>query len=113
VVNLIDVYPNGHTQYLCNGIIRVTYRDGLEERRLIEPGRIYEYRFALRPISNCFLKGHRIRIEITSSDMDRYARNQNVADAPGTTSNVAIAEQTIHHGGARLSRLELPVIPEV
>jgi putative CocE/NonD family hydrolase len=112
VVNLIDVYPDGHTQYLCNGIIRVTYRDGLEERKLIESGRIYAYRFALRPTSNCFLKGHRIRIEITSSDMDRYARNQNVADAPGTTANVAIAAQTIHHGGVMLSRLELPVIPE-
>lgn len=111
VVNLIDVYPGGHTQYLCNGIIRVTYRDGLEERKLIESGRIYAYRFALRPTSNCFLKGHRIRIEITSSDMDRYARNQNVADAPGTTANVAIAAQTIHHGGVMLSRLELPVIP--
>ena len=55
--------------------------------------------------------GHSIRIEVTSSDMDRYARNQNVADAPGTTANVAIAEQTIHHGGAMLSRLELPLIP--
>ena len=111
IINLIDVYPDGHTQYLCNGVIRVTYRDGLEERKLIEPDRIYEYRFPLRPISNRFLKGHSIRIEVTSSDMDRYARNQNVPDAPGTTANVAIAEQTIHHGGATLSRLELPVIP--
>ena len=111
VINLIDVYPDGHTQYLCNGVMRVTYRDGLSERKLIEPCRLYEYRFALRPISNCFLACHRIRIEVTSSDMDRYARNQNVADAPGTTANVAIAEQTIHHGGATLSRLELPVIP--
>ena len=111
IINLIDVHPDGHTQYLCNGVMRVTYRDGLEERKLIESGRIYEYRFALRPICNCFQKGHRIRIELTSSDMDRYARNQNVADAPGTTANVAIAEQTIHHGGAMLSRLELPVIP--
>ncbi|MFM8704389.1 MAG: hypothetical protein ACKOHG_11110 [Planctomycetia bacterium] len=41
----------------------------------------------------------------------RYARNQNVADAPGTTANVAIARQTIHHSGLRCSRLDLPVIP--
>lgn len=111
VINLIDVYPDGHTQYLCNGIMRVTYRDGLEERKLVEPGRIVEYCFALRPISNCFQKGHRIRIEVTSSDMDRYARNQNVADSPGTTADVAIASQVIHHGGTLLSRLELPIIP--
>ena len=44
--------------------------------------------------------------------MDRYARNQNVADAPGTTANVAIAKQAIYHGAAYPSRLELPVIPE-
>lgn len=111
VINLIDVYPDGHTQYLCNGLIRASYRDGSGERKLIEPGQVYEYRFDLRPTSNCFRKGHRIRIEVTSSDMDRYARNQNVADAPGTTANVAIARQTIHHSGEWVSRLDLPVIP--
>ncbi|MBM5801489.1 MAG: hypothetical protein FJ077_11810, partial [Cyanobacteria bacterium K_DeepCast_35m_m2_023] len=47
--------------------------------------RVYDYRLSFRPTSNCFRKGHRIRIEVTSSDMDRHARNQNVADAPGTT----------------------------
>lgn len=112
VVNLIDVYPNGHTQYLTNGIVRASYRDGTKQRKLIEPGKIYEYTFKLRPISNAFQKGHRIRIEVTSSDMDRYARNQNVADAPGTTANVAIAKQAIYHGAAYPSRLELPVIPQ-
>jgi predicted acyl esterase len=44
--------------------------------------------------------------------MDRYARNQNVADAPGTTANVAIARQTIYHSGNYASRLDLPVIPK-
>jgi len=111
VVNLVDVSPDGHTQYLCNGIVRASYREGTAQRKLIEPGRIYEYTFKLRPISNCFRKGHRIRIEVTSSDMDRYARNQNVADAPGTTANVAVARQTIHHGGRYPSRIDLPVIP--
>jgi predicted acyl esterase len=84
--------------------MRVTYRDDLEERKLIEPGRIYEYQFALRPTSNCFQKGHRIRIEITCSDMDRYARNQNVADAPGTTANVAIAKEPLDKRGSPRSR---------
>lgn len=111
VVNLVDVYPDEHTQYLCNGIVRASYREGIGQRKLIEPGEIYEYTFKLRPISNCFQKGHRIRIEVTSSDMDRYARNQNVADAPGTTANVAVARQAIHHGGRYPSRLDLPVIP--
>ncbi|MEB3200553.1 MAG: CocE/NonD family hydrolase [Synechococcaceae cyanobacterium] len=112
ILNLIDVHPDGHTQYITQGLIRVSYRDGLQERRLIEPGRVYAYRIRMRPTSICFLKGHRLRLEVTSSDMDRHARNQNVADAPGTTAHVAIARQTIHHGGAWCSRLDLPVIPQ-
>jgi putative CocE/NonD family hydrolase len=111
VVNLVDVHPDGHTQYLCNGIVRASYREGTDQRKLIEPDTIYEYTFKLRPISNCFQKDHRIRIEVTSSDMDRYARNQNVADPPGTTANVAVASQAIHHGGRYPSRLDVPVIP--
>jgi putative CocE/NonD family hydrolase len=112
VVNLIDVHPNGHTQYLTNGIVRASYREGTKERKLIKPGKIYEYTFKLRPISIAFQKGHRIRVELTSSDMDRYARNQNVADAPGTSAKVAIAKQVIYHGAGYPSRLELPVIPQ-
>ncbi|HBI83938.1 MAG TPA: hypothetical protein DDY24_09455 [Alcaligenaceae bacterium] len=111
MVNLIDVYPDGHTQFLTHGVMRVTYREGLHERKLIEPGRIYKYEFKLQPIGVKFQKGHRMRVEITSSEMDKYARNQNVADAPGTTANVAIAHQTIYHGREYPSKLVLPMIP--
>ncbi|MBM5797029.1 MAG: CocE/NonD family hydrolase [Cyanobacteria bacterium K_Offshore_0m_m2_072] len=111
IINLIDVHPDGFTQYITQALVRASYREGLGERKLIEPGKVYDYRLSFRPTSICFLKGHRIRIEVTSSDMDRHARNQNVADAPGTTANVAIAQQTIHHSGLMCSRLDLPVIP--
>jgi putative CocE/NonD family hydrolase len=110
IITLVDVYPDGHTQYLVNGIVRATYREGFGERKLIEPGKIYKYEFKLQPISINFQKGHRMRIEITSSDMDRYARNQNVADAPGTTANVAIAHQRIFHSVDYPSKLDLPLI---
>jgi putative CocE/NonD family hydrolase len=110
IINLVDVHSDGLTQYISQGLVRASYREGLGERKLIEPGKIYEYRLSFRPTSFSFLKGHRIRIEVTSSDMDRHARNQNVADAPGTTANVAIARQTIHHSGIWCSRLDLPVI---
>ena len=110
IINLIDVYPDGHTQYLVNGIVRATYRDGYGERKLIEPGRIYKYEFKLQPISINFQKGHRMRIEVTSSDMDRYARNQNVADPPGMTANVAIAHQKIFHDNEHPSKLDLPIV---
>ena len=111
IINLIDVHPDGFTQYITQGLVRASYREGLGARKLIEPGRVYEYRLSFRPTSICFLKGHRLRIEVTSSDMDRHARNQNVVDAPGTTAYVAIAQQTIHHSGLMCSRLDLPVIP--
>lgn len=111
IINLIDVHPDGFTQYISQGLVRASYREGLGERRLIEPGQVYAYRISFRPTSICFLKGHRIRIEVTSSDMDRHARNQNVAAAPGTTANVAIAQQTIHHSSPWCSWLDLPVIP--
>jgi putative CocE/NonD family hydrolase len=111
IVNLIDVHPDGFTQYITQGLVRASYRMGVGERQLIEPDKVYEYRIGLRSTSICFLKGHRIRIEVTSSDMDRHARNQNVADAPGTTANVVIAHQTVHHSGMWCSRIDLPVIP--
>jgi hypothetical protein len=111
IINLIDVHQDGFTQYITQGLVRASYRIGVGERKLIEPDKVYEYRISLRPTSICFLKGHRIRIEVTSSDMDRHARNQNVADAPGTTANVVIAHQTVHHSGIWCSRIDLPVIP--
>jgi len=110
IITLVDVYPDGHTQYLVNGIVRTTYREGFGERKLIESGRIYKYEFKLQPISINFQKGHRMRIEVTSSDMDRYARNQNVADAPGMTANVAVAHQKIFHSKEYPSELSLPII---
>ncbi len=111
IVTLSDVYPDGHVQYLTHGIVRVTYRDGSGERNLIEPETVYAYEIELWPTSNRFQKGHRIRVDVTSSDMDRYARNQNVAAEPGQTADVAIARQTIHHGGRYQSRVDLPVTP--
>ena len=111
VVNLVDVHPDGHTQYLTHGIVRARYRHGLENPQLLQPGTICTYEIGLRPTSNVFLAGHRIRVEITSSDFDRYARNQNVAAAPGRTAEMRVAHQVVFHSGDRLSHLVVPVIP--
>ena len=111
VVNLIDVHPDGHTQYLTHGIVRARYRDGVTNSNLIEPGKVYRYEIELWPTSNVFLEGHRIRIEITSSDFDRYARNQNVAAPPGLTDETRVAHQSIFHDGEHQSHLVIPVIP--
>lgn len=69
-----------------------------------------EYRIKLRPTSNEFQPGHRIRLDITSSDFPNFDRNHNTAADPNTDATLDVAEQTIHHGGATDSRLGLPVI---
>ncbi|HBJ86820.1 MAG TPA: hypothetical protein DDZ88_23780 [Verrucomicrobiales bacterium] len=69
-----------------------------------------EYRIKLRPTSNEFQPGHRIRLDITSSDFPNYDRNHNTAADPNFDARIEVAEQTIHHGGTTASRLILPVI---
>jgi uncharacterized protein len=111
VATLIDVHPNGHTQFLTNGIVRARYRRDLERAALIEPGRTYQYDFALSPTSNTFLQGHQVRVCISSSDFSRYARNQNVPDPVGTTAAMMTAHQTIAHSATYPSHITLPLIP--
>ena len=111
VATLVDVHPNGHTQYLTQGIVRARYRNGVDNESLIEPGKVYEYDIKMQATCNLFKKGHQLRLEISSSEFSKWARNQNVADAQGMTDNTQIADQTIYHGAAELSHLVIPVIP--
>lgn len=113
VVSLIDVHPDGHSQYLTSGIIRGRFKDSLENPRLLEPNRVYKFAFELVPTSNLFKKGHRIRMAISSSDFSRYPRNQNTAEPIGRTSNVKVAQQTIFHSDQYPSHVILPVIPRL
>lgn len=111
VVTLVDVYPNGHEQYLLNGLLRTRFRNGLDRPDLIEPDKIHKYKFALAPTSNVFKSGHRIRIEIASSDFNRYARNQNTGAPIGLSSEVRVAQQRIYHDRQHPSHITLPIIP--
>lgn len=107
---LIDVAPDGTNRDITSGMVRARYREGLGKPRLLTPGEVVEYRIKLRPTSNEFQPGHRIRLDITSSDFPNYDRNHNTAADPNADVRLEIAEQAIHHGGAHLSRLVLPVI---
>jgi putative CocE/NonD family hydrolase len=107
---LCDVYPDGRSLNLADGIIRARYRESLTEPSLIEPGKIYEYTIDLWATSNLFRKGHRIRVQISSSNFPRFDRNTN-AGGEGGKNNVIKAEQTIYHDAAHPSHLILPVIP--
>jgi uncharacterized protein len=108
---LTDVEPDGRAIHICEGIRGATFRESLEHPTPIEPGRVYEYTISLWETSRLFKAGHRIRVEVSSSNFPRYARNQNTGEPFGTSAETKIAEQTIHHDAERPSRLILPIIP--
>lgn len=77
---VVDVAPNGTAINVAQGIIRARYRDWWEEPTLLEPGEIYEYKIDLWSTSNRFLKGHRIRLEVASSNFPQFDRNPNTGN---------------------------------
>jgi len=109
---LIDVAPDGGNRDLAMGMVRTRYRNGLDQAKPVPPGEIAEYRIRLRPTSNEFQAGHRIRLDLTSSDFPNYDRHHNTAADPNADAELRVAKQTVHHGGPRASRLILPVIPK-
>lgn len=113
VARLVDVHPNGYAQNLTDGIIRARYRNfgHGEAPSLIEPGKAYEYEIDLWATSNLFKKGHRIRLDITSSNFPRWDRNPNTGHAFGEDSELVIAHQTILHDAEHPSYITLPVVP--
>jgi putative CocE/NonD family hydrolase len=108
---LVDVHPGGLAVSICEGIRRARFRDSLEHTTPIEPERAYEYRISLWETSNLFKAGHRIRLEITSSNFPRFDRNLNSGEDLATGTRVTIAHQTIHHTAAHPSHILHPVIP--
>lgn len=108
---LSDVYPDGKAIHICEGIRGAKFHESLEHPSLIEPGKIYEYEISLWETSNVFKKGHRIQLEIASSNFPRYVRNQNTGLPLGTSAETKIAEQTIYHDAEHPSQLILPIIP--
>jgi uncharacterized protein len=74
---LVDVHPDGRAINLNNGIIRARYRDSLEHTSPISPDQTYKYVIRIWPTSNVFLAGHKIRLEISSSNLPHYDRNPN------------------------------------
>jgi putative CocE/NonD family hydrolase len=108
---LSDVHPDGRAIHICEGIRGVTFRESLENPTLIEPGRIYEYTIDLWETSMVFKAGHRLRVDVSSSNFPRFARNQNTAQPFGTSAEVRKANQTIHHDEQHASHILLPVIP--
>jgi len=108
---LVDVLPDGTARALTDGIIRARYRASKTTPTLLEPGTPVEFRIEVGATSNVFLPGHRIRLEVSSSNFPRFDRNPNTGGVFGEDAVLERATQTIHHTTARPSRLVLPVVP--
>ncbi|MFW6597293.1 CocE/NonD family hydrolase [Propionibacteriaceae bacterium Y2011] len=109
---LIDVhppspdYPHGYALNLTDSIIRL--RSVIADHR---PGDVVEIEIELYPISNLFCRGHRIRLDVSSSNFPRFDVNPNTGEPAWTSRSVRVASNTVHHHGAGVSFLTLPVIP--
>ena len=108
---LVDVHPDSKAIIICEGIIRARSRESVTTPTLIEPGEVHEYTVDLWETSNVFKAGHRIRVEVSSSNFPRYDRNPNTGHRPGMDAETHVAEQTVYHDRRRPSHIALPVIP--
>jgi len=110
---LVDVFPDGTARALADGILRARYRNGTTRPSLLAPGEPTEITIDLGATSNLFRAGHRIRLEVSSSNFPRFDRNPNTGGVFGEDREVRKAEQTILHDAAHPSRLILRIVPRV
>jgi putative CocE/NonD family hydrolase len=109
MVKLVDVYPRGKALNILDAGIRARFRNSDENPTLIEPGKVYEYKIDLGNTSNYFRKGHKIRIEITSSNFPRFDINSNLGGESAPRDHI-VAEQKIYHTQEYSSHLVIPIL---
>jgi uncharacterized protein len=110
VAKLDDVHPGGSSMLIEYGIQRARYRASDTRPTLIRPGRIYKYTIEVWPTSNLFKKGHRIRLEISSSNFPMYDRNPNTGHRFAQDAELRSARQTIYHDRRHPSSITLPIV---
>ena len=110
---LVDVAPSGYAKNLCDGIVRARYRESITAPTLLTPNQVYRYEINVGVTGNVFLQGHRLRLEISSSNFPRFDRNLNTGENMGTSSEIRVAQQTVYHDKTHASYLVLPVIPAI
>jgi len=114
---LVDVYPPsadfpaGFDLNLTDGIVRARYRDTPERAELMTPGRVYEFVVEPFPTANVFKKGHRIRLDISSSNFPRFDLNPNTGEPLGLSRRRIPADNSIHHDATYASYVILPIAP--
>lgn len=108
---LVDVRLDGRAMSVTDGIVRAQYRHPAGPAEKLVPGQIYEFSIRCNPTAYLFKQGHKIRLEISSSNFPAFSRNLNTGEPIGASDRSLVAHQTIHHSADYPSRLILPVIP--
>ncbi len=108
---LVDVDPGGYQRLLTDGIVRARYRNSTERAEPVAPGEVYQYEIDLWTTSNYFQPGHRILVQVSSSNFPRFSRNLNTGEPIAGATRMVKANQTVYHDAERASALVLPVIP--
>lgn len=111
-IKLIDVYPDGTAYNIDETIQRVRFREGYDKEVFMEKGNVYKVDLSKMSTSNYFKKNHRIRIEISSSNFPRFARNLNTGGDNFNESNGIVARNTIHHSKKYPSSITLPIVKQ-
>ncbi len=108
---LVDVGPDGFAQNLTEGIVRARYRESQEKATLLHPDRMERFTIDLWSTSNVFRSGHRVRLEVSSSNFPRFDRNLNTGEKLGVTEKFVSANNVIFHDADHPSALSLPIVP--
>ncbi len=109
-LKLVDVFPDGTAYNIDETIQRARFRQGYDQQVFMEPGGVYELPISSMSTSNTFEKGHRIRLEVSSSNFPRFARNLNTGGDNWSESEGVVATNSVHHSSEHPSRLLLPVV---
>jgi putative CocE/NonD family hydrolase len=114
---LIDVnpassdYPAGFDLNIADGIRRARFRDSLKSEKLMTPGEVYPLTIQLYPTSNIFKRGHRIRVDVSSSNFPRFDINPNTGEPLNDNRQTKMAVNTVYHDASRPSQIMLPIVP--
>jgi len=108
-VKILDVYPDGRAFNIGDTILRMRYREGLEQPIFMQDGVIYDVSLPPIMLLRTIRKNHRLQVEISSSNFPAYARNLNTNQDPYTSTDIAIATNTLHVGGIHKSVVNLPI----
>jgi len=108
---LVDIDPHGAARWVQDGVVRGRFRNGREQEELLQPGQPYRFAIAMAGVGHRFRAGHRLGLEVSSSNFPKFDVHPNAAAPLHTAVGSMVARQTIFHGGAMPSRLRLPVLP--